>query len=413
MDAAHTARAEDEGADILAKLTISEIKKARDDAMASPLDWQHAFLLRSLKHPAEVTALRKCYGPSFILIGLHSEQKTRFRRLADAVKKSTDLPDKAIEEIVNYLIGRDTFEDPVGQQVRETFYRADIFIDTDADAGILRNTLRRVVGLLFSEPCVTPTQTEYGMALAHNAATRSASLARQVGAALVDEKGEVIALGCNELPAPGGGTVFVDTKWAKERDAESGVDTSYREVRLMVQQLLERLGVSISVATAMDKLKGSRVLQPIEFYREVHAEAAAVADAARRGVTIQGSTLYVTTFPCHDCAKLLLAAGIRSVVYLEPYPKSKTLEFFPEAFKMEGYEPPRVTLQPFMGIGPRSYRDLFSVLRSDGVEVDRKENGRKASWKKSFCWQPRSYLATEAQYAEKLKEFKERDVLVG
>lgn len=47
----------------------------------------------------------------------------------------------------------------------------------------------------------------------------------------------------------------------------------------------------------------------------VHAEQNAVADAARRGVRLDGASVYVSHFPCINCAKILAAAGIREVVY--------------------------------------------------------------------------------------------------
>jgi len=47
----------------------------------------------------------------------------------------------------------------------------------------------------------------------------------------------------------------------------------------------------------------------------VHAEQNAVADAARRGVSVAGATAYVTYYPCINCTKVLVAAGIREVKY--------------------------------------------------------------------------------------------------
>ena len=47
----------------------------------------------------------------------------------------------------------------------------------------------------------------------------------------------------------------------------------------------------------------------------VHAEQNAVADAARRGVSLAGATAYVSHFPCLNCAKMMAAAGIRRVAY--------------------------------------------------------------------------------------------------
>lgn len=51
----------------------------------------------------------------------------------------------------------------------------------------------------------------------------------------------------------------------------------------------------------------------------VHAEQNAIADAARRGVSVEGGIAYVTHFPCVNCAKILAAAGIRAVRYHRDY----------------------------------------------------------------------------------------------
>lgn len=53
--------------------------------------------------------------------------------------------------------------------------------------------------------------------------------------------------------------------------------------------------------------------------RTVHAESNAIAFAAREGIATRGSTIYVTHSPCYDCAKLILNAGIRRVVYEVDY----------------------------------------------------------------------------------------------
>ena len=64
----------------------------------------------------------------------------------------------------------------------------------------------------------------------------------------------------------------------------------------------------------------------------VHAEQNALADAARRGVTTQDSIAYVTHFPCINCAKMLLAAGIKYCYYHEDYHNdSLVADLFKEA----------------------------------------------------------------------------------
>lgn len=50
-----------------------------------------------------------------------------------------------------------------------------------------------------------------------------------------------------------------------------------------------------------------------------HAESEVIAECARRGFSTKGATLYCTTFPCSYCAKIIKSAGIKKVVYKEPY----------------------------------------------------------------------------------------------
>tara|TARA_B100000989_G_scaffold48303_1_gene31505 strand:- start:765 stop:1253 length:489 start_codon:yes stop_codon:yes gene_type:complete len=51
----------------------------------------------------------------------------------------------------------------------------------------------------------------------------------------------------------------------------------------------------------------------------VHAEQNAISDAARRGVSLEGATIYITHFPCINCAKILAAAGIKRIKYHRDY----------------------------------------------------------------------------------------------
>ncbi|WP_339916420.1 deaminase [Photorhabdus stackebrandtii] len=63
----------------------------------------------------------------------------------------------------------------------------------------------------------------------------------------------------------------------------------------------------------------------------MHAEIEAILACARSNVSIYNGILYCTTFPCHNCAKHIVASGIRRVIYIEPYPKSKVFDFHPDS----------------------------------------------------------------------------------
>jgi dCMP deaminase len=65
--------------------------------------------------------------------------------------------------------------------------------------------------------------------------------------------------------------------------------------------------------------------------RTLHAEQNAIIQAALHGVSIAGSTIYVTHQPCLNCAKMIINAGIRRVVYAGNYPDQHSLQFFHEA----------------------------------------------------------------------------------
>ena len=70
--------------------------------------------------------------------------------------------------------------------------------------------------------------------------------------------------------------------------------------------------------------------------------------------------LYCTTFPCHICAKHIVASGIGRVVYLEPYPKSYAAELHKDSIDVDPEEPThRVRFEAFIGVSPYRYRDLF------------------------------------------------------
>lgn len=68
--------------------------------------------------------------------------------------------------------------------------------------------------------------------------------------------------------------------------------------------------------------------------RTIHAEQNAIAYAARVGIPLEGSTLYVTMSPCIDCAKLIIATGIKKVLYYEEYRKGYAIDYL----KVSGIE---------------------------------------------------------------------------
>jgi len=51
----------------------------------------------------------------------------------------------------------------------------------------------------------------------------------------------------------------------------------------------------------------------------IHAEQNAITDCAKRGVSSDGATAYITHYPCYNCTKLLISSGISKINYIEDY----------------------------------------------------------------------------------------------
>lgn len=139
----------------------------------------------------------------------------------------------------------------------------------------------------------------------------------------------------------------------------------------------------------------------------------ALLSCARNNISSRGATLYSTTFPCHNCAKHIIAAGIRRVVYVEPYPKSKAAEFHSDAATL-GFSGSETTVhfEPFVGVGPRRFFDLFSMHLGSGYQMKRKDrDGLTVAWapeisKLRIQLLPCSYIDLETLAAAKFNRYR-------
>jgi cytidine deaminase len=132
---------------------------------------------------------------------------------------------------------------------------------------------------------------------------------------------------------------------------------------------------SLALVPAVRK---TRLFNLIEFGATVHAEMAAITSAARHGIAIQDHAMYVTTFPCHECARNIVAAGISRVVYIEPYSKSLAWSLYPKQILFlsadsrntsGSHRSDLVVFEQFTGISPSRHAELFSpVKRKDDLE---------------------------------------------
>jgi deoxycytidylate deaminase len=345
----------------------------------------HAYILRQLKRPEEIALLRSVYGKQFILISAFLPTALREKRIEDLERRSCGglISQVDARNRAHALISQDSEEssDENGQNVRDAFPLGDVFIDATSRVSC-DEMIHRFIHLFFGSNTITPTHDEYGMYLAKSASLRSSDLSRQVGAAIFHRTGEAVALGCNEVPKAGGGTY-----WSGEiddhRDVVEGHDPNeVRKVEVLVD-VLNRLkkgehlspellqmddAYAIGRRLLEDKseysVAASQIMDLLEFGRIIHAEMSAICDSARKGLELKDTVMYCTTFPCHMCAKHIVAAGVTRVVYLEPYPKSYAFELHRDSIVVDSDRPTgRVCFHAFIGVAPFRYRDLFEKGR--------------------------------------------------
>jgi deoxycytidylate deaminase len=387
--------------DTLAMLAVGAIREFRQEKNGKPEQplARHAYILKSLKHPDEVKTLRAIYGPSFHLVAAYSPRESRKRNLAQKLAASAhSLQSGQFFEKAEELMRRDESEreaNKYGQNVRDTFPLADVFVDTSNPDGAA-GSVRRFIDLLFATAIHTPSKDEYGMFHAQAASLRSAALGRQVGATIATADGDIITIGTNEVPKAGGGLYWCDDD-PDMRDFRLGYEISDKIKRRVLGDVISRfrdrgwlsedkkhssVGELVEQAFAEEKsalMKGSHLSNSIEYFRAVHAEMAAIVDAARRGVSVKDAVLFCTTFPCHDCAKHIVASGIQRVVFIEPYPKSLAPELYLDSIAVDQRKPKNlsgaavlgyVSFESFVGVAPRQYMDCFVMGERKTKEGD-------------------------------------------
>jgi dCMP deaminase len=141
------------------------------------------------------------------------------------------------------------------------------------------------------EKDIRPGWDEYFLEIARLVSKRSTCLRRKVGALVVKDR-RILATGYNGTP--------------------SGIKHCSE-----VGCLREKLKVP----------SGERH----ELCRGLHAEQNVLLQASLHGVSLKGSSIYVTNQPCIICTKMIINAGIREVVMSDHYPDPMALDFLREA----------------------------------------------------------------------------------
>lgn len=378
---------------------------------------RRAYIIESIRHPAEVNLLRLVYGDAFSLVGVVCHEDVRELRLLSKYFEREDRSSATSLEAVQGLMERDAEDkdNKNGQHVADAFWESDYFIDNSPDElkdpgeFTSNEDLGRLIDIITHSKIVRPTIAETGMHVAVSAQIRSSCLSRQVGAAIVDNEGNVLAIGANEVPKAGGG-IYGEAYEEDDDDRRcNACEDPHCSSNVEQNELIDKLILAFPSikgegdAEASDdlvkKIRKVGLGGILEFSRAIHAEMDALTTAARKGISVKGAWMFVTTFPCHYCARHLVAAGIDQVQYIEPYPKSRALALHGDSItnKVANWAAPsvpksdgnnaiavdddpkyrrvgdpefgqdtnmhKVLFRPFSGVAPRLYHRAFTKDR--------------------------------------------------
>lgn len=367
------------GSSVLAELAVHQIRVDRELSGKDVDGGQYVtrrkcHIIDSIKNQEELDLLRTVYRESLYVVGVFAPIENRNERMH---KKGL-----SPQEIAG-LMDRDSGEEQSGgQTVSDTFPQCDFFLRMDSNTDTqLRSQIERFLHLILGTKIITPTRAEAAMYAAATAAGSSACLSRQVGAAVTDEAGELLAIGWNDVPKAFGDLYISDLKKDPNGDQDKrcwnhgGKCHNDEEKTLLSNHLLEVLKDFIPVekhdAAAKAVLGNKRLKGLIEFSRSIHAEMHAILTALRQtGGRVKGGSLYVTTYPCHSCARHIVAAGIRHVYFIEPYKKILAIKLHGDAISESEKDQDRVQFLPYDGVAPSRYLSLFRMIPDS-----RKKNG--------------------------------------
>ncbi|VAW59451.1 deoxycytidylate deaminase-related protein [hydrothermal vent metagenome] len=193
-----------------AEKTGAELKEGMP---IEPDNNKRAYIFDSIRHPAEVYLLRTVYSDSFSLIGVVCQEDIRTERLLDKFYEHKDRSKENSKIKVNKLMERDADDKKKdhGQHVADAFFESDYFVDNTVNSvknkenWQMHEMMGRLIDIMTHARIVRPTVPEKAMHFAMTAQISSSCLSRQVGAAIVDESGDIVATGTNEVPKAGGG----------------------------------------------------------------------------------------------------------------------------------------------------------------------------------------------------------------
>ncbi|EIM2315564.1 cytidine deaminase [Escherichia coli] len=359
--------------ELLAEAAITYIKSDKVKKENKSVKTKTVYIIDQLKRPEEIELLRIIYQHNFYLIGIVRDPEHTVRNLKE--------DDSSLEDIYNIINVDDKSDDDFGQRTSKAILDSDVFIkNNQSQKNNLEKKINRFFGLIHGQNGLTPTIAEKGMYSAYAASLQSACLSRQVGAALLDDEGNLLAVGKNDVPKSGGGLYISDDgdndhrcvyKSGKCYNIATKLKIKKRIADILIDELKNNIGSDSNLDFLFKKISNnidsiadavyskSKISSVMEYSRSIHAEMDVITTMARKSSEgTKGKTLYTTTYPCHNCARHIVSSGMKKVIYIEPFDKSLALDLHDDAITTTE-DPSRVIFSKFEGVAPRRYNKFF------------------------------------------------------
>lgn len=388
---------------ILVELAIQKIREDREKVDTIDIEGRRVcYIIDSIKNLEELQLLRAVYRDIFYLFSIFSSEKERINALT---QKGLSYPE------ANSLIDSDEHENnDYGQNVRDTFIDGDFFVRSSSNIhDTIENKIHRYFHLIFNSEIITPSFQETAMYFAKSAAGNSSCLSRQVGATITDKNGIVISQGWNDVPKKGG-NLYRNSDSNPKRCFELGYCTNSNHKEDIFEEIINKIKEEITIANKIQKgpfsittndetydniekiIRTSRFKNIIEYSRSIHAEMHAIIIGSQlTGEKMIDGDLFCTTYPCHNCARHIILAGIKNIYYIEPYKKSLCLSFHSDAITEDESDTSKVRILLYDGVAPRRYLDFFATNNDDRKDDDGKV--KKIDFKTSS---PKNRLSLQA-----------------
>jgi deoxycytidylate deaminase/cytidylate kinase len=315
-------------------------------------------VIAGIRNYGEVEWLRRNY-PNFRLVAVYADYTTRWTRL----KSTGGYPNETVFQRDDR---RDSDEgDRQGQNVQRCVYEADYVLKnvgpieppSKVKSGLFARLEEPIKGMRGEGGFRGPLPAEVFMATAVSQSHASQCKQRKVGALIVDEENKIpLSVGYNENPVGMESCFSLYGRCYKNQVIESRLEKMTPFFCPECGKKHERTGPPYlcdgkMAGEQLCRCNFKRKFFPsrgIELCTAIHAEERAILSLAGRRA--DGCAIYVNTFPCFQCARQIVNAGIKKVVYVEAYPIEEAVEFL----KTNG-----VVIESFEGFTPRVFNQVF------------------------------------------------------